>query len=85
MLYEVITIRVTNFQRNTSHDLQSSLDELLGEGDLKGLVLDLRNNPGGLLDSSVKVVDIFLDEGIIVSTKGRLQDQNMEFSSYNFV
>ncbi len=76
-------IRVTNFQRNTSHDLQSSLDELLGEGDLKGLVLDLRNNPGGLLDSSVKVVDIFLDEGIIVSTKGRLQDQNMEFSAHS--
>jgi carboxyl-terminal processing protease len=76
-------IRVTNFQRNTSHDLQSSLDELLDEGDLKGLVLDLRNNPGGLLDSSVKVVDIFLDEGIIVSTKGRLQDQNMEFSAHS--
>jgi carboxyl-terminal processing protease len=76
-------IRVTNFQRNTSHDLQSSLDDLLGEGDLKGLVLDLRNNPGGLLDSSVKVVDIFLDEGIIVSTKGRLQDQNMEFSAHS--
>jgi carboxyl-terminal processing protease len=76
-------IRITNFQRNTSHDLKTSLDELVEEGSLKGLVLDLRNNPGGLLDSSVKIVDIFLDEGIIVSTKGRLKDQNMEFSAHS--
>jgi len=75
-------IRVTNFQRNTAQDMQKSLDDLLQETSLKGLVLDLRNNPGGLLDSSVKVVDIFLDEGIIVSTKGRLKDQNMEFSAH---
>ncbi|UCD65695.1 MAG: S41 family peptidase [Deltaproteobacteria bacterium] len=76
-------IRITNFQRNTSHDLQTSLEGLLEEGPLKGLVLDLRNNPGGLLDSSVKIADIFLDEGIIVSTKGRLKDQNMEFSAHS--
>ena len=76
-------IRITNFQRNTSQDLQNSLEDLIKEGALKGLVLDLRNNPGGLLDSSVKIVDIFLDEGIIVSTKGRLQDQNMEFSAHS--
>ena len=75
-------VRITNFQRNTSNDLQGSIKKLLNEGTLNGLVLDLRNNPGGLLDSSVKVVDIFLDEGIIVSTKGRLQDQNMEFSAH---
>jgi carboxyl-terminal processing protease len=75
-------IRITNFQRNTAKDLQKSLEDLLIEGTLKGLVLDLRNNPGGLLDSSVKVVDLFLDEGIIVSTKGRLKDQNMEFSAH---
>ncbi|MGW8286619.1 MAG: S41 family peptidase [Desulfobulbales bacterium] len=76
-------IRITNFQRNTSYDLQQSLEKLTNENILKGLILDLRNNPGGLLDSSVKVVDIFLDEGIIVSTKGRLEDQNMEFSAHN--
>ena len=76
-------IRITNFQRKTSQDLQNSLDDLDKEGSLKGLVLDLRNNPGGLLDSSVKIVDIFLDEGIIVSTKGRLKDQNMEFSAHS--
>ena len=75
-------IRITNFQKNTSRDLKDGIDKLLQEGLLKGLILDLRNNPGGLLDASVKVVDIFLDEGIIVSTKGRLSDQNMEFSAH---
>ncbi len=74
--------RITNFQRNTAQDLQQGLAGLLKEMPIKGLVLDLRNNPGGLLDSSVKVADIFLDEGIIVSTKGRLKDQNMEFSAH---
>ncbi|MBW2465798.1 MAG: S41 family peptidase [Deltaproteobacteria bacterium] len=75
-------IRITNFQRNTSVDLNKSIDDFLKEGALKGLVLDLRNNPGGLLDVSVKVADIFLDEGIIVSTKGRIKEQNMEFSAH---
>jgi len=75
-------IRITNFQRNTPRDLKHNLEKLLEESLLKGLVLDLRNSPGGLLDASIKVTDIFLDEGIIVSTKGRLEDQNMEFSAH---
>lgn len=75
-------VRITNFQRNTPRDLKNGIEELLKEGILKGLVLDLRNSPGGLLDASIKVVDTFLDEGIIVSTKGRLKDQNMEFSAH---
>ena len=75
--------RVTNFQRNTAQDLQDAIDELIQESELKGLILDLRDNPGGLLDASVKVADLFLDNGIIVSTKGRLQDQNMEFSAHS--
>jgi len=75
--------RITNFQRNSAQDLQDSLDSLVKEGPLQGLVLDLRNNPGGLLDSSVKIADIFLEEGIIVSTKGRIKDQDMEFSAHS--
>jgi len=75
--------RITNFQRNTAKDLEDGIEELVKENaGLKGLVLDLRDDPGGLLDASIKVVDIFLDEGIIVSTKGRLEDQNMEFSAH---
>ena len=75
-------VRISNFQRNTTNDLKKSIKELLEESMLKGLVLDLRNSPGGLLDVSVKVADIFLDEGIIVSTRGRIKDQNLEFSAH---
>ncbi len=75
-------IRITNFQTKTTKDTQDALNELEKEGPLKGLVIDLRNNPGGLLDQSVKVSDIFLDNGVIVSTKGRLQNQDMEFRAH---
>jgi carboxyl-terminal processing protease len=76
-------IRITNFQRKTDKDLKDSIDELLSQGEFKGLVMDLRNNPGGLLDSSAKVADLFLEEGVIVSTRGRLKDQNMELIAHS--
>ncbi|MCI0670538.1 MAG: S41 family peptidase, partial [Myxococcaceae bacterium] len=67
-------VRLKNFQGNTTRDLQSSLRELRQQaaagGGLKGLVLDLRGNPGGLLDQAIQVSDLFLDEGTIVSTVG---------------
>jgi carboxyl-terminal processing protease len=75
-------VRISNFQRNTSQDLLANIQELTKDSSLKGLVLDLRNSPGGLYAVSVKVADIFLDEGVIVSTRGRLKDQNMEFSAH---
>jgi len=76
-------IRITNFQTKTTADLKKALEELTSAGEIKGLVLDLRNNPGGLLDQSVKVADLFIKEGVIVSTKGRLKDQNMEFTAHS--
>jgi carboxyl-terminal processing protease len=76
-------VRITNFQTKTTIDLKKAMDELTADGDMKGLVLDLRNNPGGLLDQSVKVADLFIEEGVIVSTKGRLKDQNMEFTAHS--
>jgi len=76
-------IRITNFQTKTTADLKKALDEFNAEHDIKGLILDLRNNPGGLLDQSVKVADLFIDEGVIVSTKGRLKDQNMEVKAHS--
>ena len=76
-------VRITNFQRKTDKDLKSSIDELLSQGEFKGLVMDLRNNPGGLLDASAKVADLFLEEGVIVSTRGRLKDQNMELMAHS--
>ena len=76
-------IRITNFQTKTTADLKKGLEELTADNEVKGLILDLRNNPGGLLDQSVKVADLFIEEGVIVSTKGRLKDQNMEFKAHS--
>jgi len=76
-------IRVTNFQAQTSDDLKNALGDLKKDGEVRGLILDLRNNPGGLLDQAVKVSDVFLDDGLIVFTKGRLKDQNMTFKAHS--
>ena len=75
-------VRIVQFQANTTENLQKKLIELEGEaGPLSGLVLDLRNNPGGLLDQAVRVSDCFLDTGLIVYTEGRVQNQVQEFSA----
>jgi carboxyl-terminal processing protease len=63
-------IRITGFGENTAADLRKAVEQLQEEG-VRGLILDLRNNPGGLLRSAVEVSDLFLTEGRIVSTKGR--------------
>jgi carboxyl-terminal processing protease len=63
-------IRLTAFSRDSAADLRKALDELVSSN-LRGLVLDLRFNPGGLLNSAVEVADLFLADGKIVSTKGR--------------
>ena len=74
-------IRLSDFRENTPVDLESALDRLKGEG-MDGLVLDLRNNPGGLLDVAVSTTELFLDRRqMIVSTKGRFKSQNLEFQS----
>lgn len=76
-------IRLTEFQENTPKDLSEALKKLEAEK-LKGLVLDLRNNPGGLLDVAVDVAGKFLGEGkLVVSTRGRVENQNLEFKSNN--
>jgi len=75
-------VRISNFQNKTSLELRKALNDLEKEGELKGLVLDLRNNEGGLLDQAVKVADQFLDEGLIVYTDGRIKDQIMRFTAH---
>ncbi len=75
-------IKIRSFNQNTSKEMKEALKVLESE-QIKGLVLDLRNNPGGLLDQAVEVSDIFLDGGkVIVSTKGRIKNQNMVFNSH---
>jgi len=64
-------VRLYQFQEDASESLLETIRELSATAPLTGLVLDLRDNPGGLLDEAVEVSDLFLDEGIIVSTKGR--------------
>lgn len=71
-------LRIVNFQDRTDEDLQKAINELGGEENIKGVILDLRNNPGGLLDEAVKVSDLFVDSGLIVYTDGRAKDQQME-------
>ncbi len=76
-------IRLIEFQEKTHLDLEKSLRDLESKS-IKGIILDLRNNPGGLLDSAVSVSDKFLEEDkVIVSTKGRVENQNFVFKSKN--
>lgn len=76
-------VRISQFQSRTGPQLLEALDELSGEGEapLQGLVLDLRNNPGGVLQASVAVADAFLREGRIVYTEGRRDRAMMEFDA----
>jgi carboxyl-terminal processing protease len=76
-------IRLAEFQERSHSDLAKALKRLKNEG-MKGLILDLRNNPGGLLDVAVKVSDNFLKKGdTIVSTKGRLKEQEVIYKDMN--
>ena len=79
---EIGYVRISTFQSNTSKDLNVALEKLETGRDLKGLILDLRNNPGGLLSQAIEVSDVFLDSGLIVSTKGRNSAQDMEVSAH---
>lgn len=74
-------IRISQFQKHTSTELGTALTVLRGRcsKSLNGLVLDLRNNPGGLLEEAVNVADIFLDSGVIVSTRGRQENDNFTY------
>lgn len=64
-------IKLRSFQERIAKDLQKEIDKLSKAGALKGLIIDLRDNPGGLLDQAVEVSDIFIDKGVIVTTESR--------------
>lgn len=74
-------VRITQFQSNTGKDLKKKLLKIKEEHELRGLVLDLRNNPGGVLQAAVDVTDAFIDEGQIVYTEGRLPTAFSEFNA----
>ena len=77
-------VRVSQFSENTARELSRAVDDLqdTNEGMLQGLVLDLRNNPGGVLDSAVDVTDLFLDTGVIVTADGRSVDSRFTRSAH---
>ncbi|MBF0471090.1 MAG: S41 family peptidase [Gammaproteobacteria bacterium] len=77
-------LRITNFQTRTKEQVYTEIDKLKKENEgkaLKGLVLDLRNNPGGVLGAAVGVSDAFINKGLIVYTKGRAEDSELKFNA----
>ncbi len=72
-------VRITNFQSRTTTDLLKAISDLQKEEKLKGMVLDLRNNPGGVLNGAVGVSDAFIDDGLIVYTEGRIDDSSHRY------
>ena len=72
-------IRLTSFNENSSNQIKNKLKKLSKDNNIKGYILDLRNNPGGLLTQAIKISDFFLDNGEIVSTKGRKNSENRKW------
>src|SRR5499427_5284279 len=77
-------VRITQFTEQTTDSLKKAINDLtsqLGADKIKGFVIDLRNNPGGLLDQAISVSDAFLDKGEIVSTRGRNNEETQRFNA----
>ncbi len=76
-------VRISQFQSKTAENMVDAIDKLKKEsgGSLRGLVLDLRNNPGGVLNGAVAVSDAFLKKGLIVYTEGRVSDSKLRFNA----
>lgn len=74
-------IQLTGFQKSTAMELDLALGKLQGQG-MKSLILDVRQNPGGLLTTAVEVLDRFIDDGVLVSTRGREPNQNQTFTAH---
>ncbi|CAK0741657.1 Carboxy-terminal-processing protease [Gammaproteobacteria bacterium] len=76
-------VRITQFQAQTETNLTDEVNKLKGSnsGKLKGLVIDLRNNPGGVLNAAVSVSDAFLEKGLVVYTEGRVKDSQLKFKA----
>jgi carboxyl-terminal processing protease len=77
-------VRIRSFQERTADDLRQAIHKLHDQtgGRFAGFVLDLRDNPGGLLDQAVRVADLWLEDGLIVYTKGRVESQRQEFRAH---
>ncbi len=74
-------LRISQFQSKTGAEVEAAVEELQAEGTLYGLIIDLRNNPGGVLQAAVEVSDVFVDDGLIVYTSGRLSNSDLKFNA----
>ncbi|MBQ76452.1 MAG: peptidase S41 [Gammaproteobacteria bacterium] len=74
-------LRIAQFQSKTGTEVEKAVEKLVEEGKLSGLIIDLRNNPGGVLQSAVEVSDIFVSEGLLVYTSGRLSNTDLKFNA----
>ena len=76
-------LRISHFQSRTAEDARVGVQQLKQDnnGNLNGLILDLRNNPGGILSAAVGISDLFLDKGLIVYTEGRIDDSRLKFNA----
>lgn len=75
-------LRISQFQNNSGGSAKRVLEKMLKKDpDLKGLVLDLRNNPGGVLQAAVEITDLFIDSGLIVYTEGRVKEVGLRYNS----
>lgn len=76
-------LRITNFRMSTIDEIEKQLNDMeTGSSGLNGLIMDLRDNPGGLLDQAVKISDLFLERGNIVSIKGRIERTKQEYNAH---
>ncbi|KIM05060.1 MAG: peptidase S41 [Sulfurovum sp. AS07-7] len=75
---DILYVRVVSFDQKIASEVKKAMDSHKG---VKGIVLDLRNNPGGLLDQAVGLVDLFVDKGVIVSQKGKIKTENISYKA----
>jgi carboxyl-terminal processing protease len=74
-------LRIAQFQSKTGTEVEQAVEKLVEEGKLSGLIIDLRNNPGGVLQSAVEASDVFVSEGLLVYTSGRLSNTDLKFNA----
>ena len=81
---EIGYIRLTGFTEKANTEVRNALNMLIAKNKIKGLILDLRGNPGGLLNEAIAIANVFVDKNIeIVSTKGKTEDQNKQYTTLN--
>ena len=81
---KIVYVKLRSFTKGCANEIKKAIKDLESRGNLKGLILDLRNNPGGLLNESIDIVNLFVDQGEeIVSTKGKIKSWQKSYIASN--